>query len=659
MCAITGVFNLLGAPVAASRLMDMVNSVRHRGPDGTGFHVQGPIGLGHARLAIIDLAGGAQPIHNESRSVWVVFNGEIFNYPELRAELEARGHSFYTQSDTEVLVHLYEEHGRDFVQRLNGQFAIALWDAEARRLLLVRDRVGIAPLFYHAGAEELVFGSEIKALLTAGVPARPHLAAIDQIFTWWAPLAPDTVFEGIRELPPGEWLEADARGVRTGKYWDFDYPAAGDYNIASEAMLADQLRGLLDDAVRIRLRADVPVGAYLSGGLDSSVIAALINQHTDVRLRTFSIGFEATGLDETPYQQAVVDELGTQHARIDCAGSTIADALADTVWHTEMPIMRTAPVPMRLLSGFARTSGFRVVLTGEGADEVFGGYDIFKEAKVRRFWAVRPDSPWRPLLLRRLYPYLDITRQGQRYVRSFFGQGLADVDAFGFSHLPRWQTTALCKQFFADELQSTLAALPPVNARLAASLPVAFAGWHPLNRAQYLESKLLLPGYLLSSQGDRMLMANGVEGRFPYLDHRVIEFAAALPPRLKLRVLREKYLLKRAMAERLPSAVLARPKQPYRAPDVAAFVAARPDCLDLMSAAALRDYGYFDVAKVGHLLRKALSGRVIGQRDNMAFVGILATQIWHHRFIANPVRRQHRADPSLSQGNTPCRLNHA
>jgi len=659
MCAITGVLSLLGAPVAASRLMDMVASVRHRGPDDTGFHVQGPIGLGHARLAVIDLAGGAQPIHNEARTVWVVFNGEIFNYLELRAELEVRGHTFYTQSDTEVLVHLYEDYGRDFVQRLNGQFAIALWDAEARRLLLVRDRVGIAPLFYHANPAELVFGSEIKALLAAGVPARPHLAAIDQIFTWWAPLAPDTAFEGIHELPPGEWLEADARGVRTGKYWDFDYPAPGNYSAAPEAALAGQLRSLLDDAVRIRLRADVPVGAYLSGGLDSSVIASLINQHADVRLCTFSIGFESAGLDETPYQQAVVDDLGTQHARMDCEGGTIADALADTIWHTETPVLRTAPVPMRLLSGFARANGFRVVLTGEGSDEVFGGYDIFKEAKVRRFWAARPDSAWRPLLLRRLYPYLDITTRGQGYVRSFFGQGLGDVEAFAFSHLPRWHTAALCKQFFAADVQSALAALQPVDVRLAASLPAGFAHWHPLNRAQYLESKLLLPSYLLSSQGDRMLMANGVEGRFPYLDHRVIEFAAALPPRLKLRVLQEKYLLKRAMAGRLPAAVLARPKQPYRAPDIAAFVAARPDCLDLMSPATLRDYGYFDAVKVGHLVRKALSGRAVGQRDNMAFIGILTTQIWHHRFIANPVWLQYRVDSSMSQGTTPCRLNHA
>jgi asparagine synthase (glutamine-hydrolysing) len=644
MCAIAGVLNLLGESVSPPRLMDMIAAVRHRGPDGTGIHVQGPMGLVHARLSIIDLAGGAQPIHNEDRSIWVILNGEIFNYLELRAELETKGHRFYTRSDTEVLVHLYEEHGRDFIHRLNGQFAIALWDDSARKLLLVRDRIGITPLYYHRSSSELVFGSEIKALLAGGVPARPNLRGIDQVFSWWAPLAPDTVFEDIQELPPGEWLEADQRGVRGGRYWDFDFPEPGDFTVAPESQLAEELRGLLHEAVRIRLRADVPVGAYLSGGLDSSIIACLVHQHADVRLCTFSIGFETEHLDEAPYQQAVVHDLGTRHARIECAGGTIADALADTIWHTEAPVLRTAPAPMRLLSGFARSNGFKVVLTGEGADEVFGGYDLFKEDKVRRFWATRPDSAFRPLLLRRLYPYLDINAQGQSYLQAFFGQGLDAPDSPWFSHLPRWSTTSQCKQFFSEDVSQALASEPPAEERLLQRLPNSFARWHPLNRAQYLESKLLLPGYLLSSQGDRMLMANAVEGRFPYLDHHVINFAAQLPPRLKLRVLTEKYLLKRALQGRLPKPVLSRHKQPYRAPDIAAFVKANPECLELMAPALVRDYGYFDARKVEHLMRKAMTGKAVGHRDNMAFIGILTTQIWHRRFIATPAHKQMLGD---------------
>lgn len=642
MCGIAGVFSRDGKAVLTDRLIDMIAAVRHRGPDGVGIHVSGPIGLAHARLSIIDIAGGAQPIHNEDASVQVVLNGEIFNYLELRAELERRGHRFYTRSDTEVIVHLYEQYGRDLVSRLNGQFAIALWDARAARLLLVRDRVGIAPLYYHVGTSELLFGSEMKALFAAGVPARPHLPGLDQVFTFWSTLAPDTVFADVRELPPGEWLEADARGIRTGRYWDFAFPEGDAFDHRPEAALAEELCGALEQAARIRLRADVPVGAYLSGGLDSSVIASLVSA-SDVRLCTFSIGFDTETLDEAPYQQAVVDDLGTTHVRLECTSGTVADAVADTVWHTETPVLRTAPAPMRLLSGFARANGFKVVLTGEGADEVFGGYDIFKEAKVRRFWAAQPGSVRRPLLLRRLYPYLDLSAQGQRYLQAFFGHGLAEPDSPWFSHLPRWSTTAQCKQFFAADVQQALAETPPALERLAAQLPASFARWHPLNRAQYLEAKVLLPGYLLAAQGDRMLMANAVEGRFPYLDHNVIDFAARLPPRMKLRVLTEKYLLKRAMAGRLPASVLARHKQPYRAPDIAAFLRAEPECMELLAPAVVRDYGYFDSDKVGHLVRKAMAGKAIGHRDNMAFVGILTTQIWHQRFIANaasPARTQ-------------------
>lgn len=643
MCGIAGVLDLEGKPVTSARLMAMIASLRHRGPDGMGFHTAGPIGLAHARLSIIDLTSGAQPIHNEDGTVQVVFNGEIFNYLELRSELIQRGHNFYTRSDTEVIVHLYEEYGREFMTHLNGQFAIALWDQRVRRLLLVRDRVGIAPLYYHVSPTELLFGSEMKALFAGGVVPRAYLPGLEQVFTFWSSIAPDTVFEGVRELPPGHWLEADSEGIRTSRYWDFEFPEDDAFDRRSEAQLAEELRARLEQAARIRLRADVPVGAYLSGGLDSSVIASLISRNA-VRLCTFSIGFDTEALDEATYQKAVVDELGTDHVRMECASGTVADAISDTIWHTETPVLRTAPAPMRLLSGFARANGFKVVLTGEGADEIFGGYDIFKEDKVRRFWAAQPNSARRPLLLRRLYPYLDLGTQGQRYLQAFFGQGLDETDSPWFSHLPRWNTTAQCKQFFSKSVRDALAVASPVMEGIAAQLPSSFFRWHPLNRAQYLEAKVLLPGYLLAAQGDRMLMANAVEGRFPYLDHHVIEFAARLPPRMKLRVLNEKYLLKRAMADWLPRSVLTRHKQPYRAPDIAAFVKDNAECLDLLAPDVVRDYGYFEPARVALLVRKAMTGKAIGYRDNMAFVGILTTQIWHYHFIANAVARPWQQD---------------
>lgn len=633
MCGIAGIFSFDGRPVEPARLAAMAARLRHRGPDGEGFHCAGAIGLAHARLSIIDLAGGAQPIGNEDGTIQVVFNGEIFNYLELREGLEALGHRFTTRSDTEVIVHLYEERGDAFVRELNGQFAVALWDGRARRLLLVRDRVGIAPLYYMRQGEELLFASEVKALLAVmREPPRPNLRALDQLFTFWAPVAPESLFEGISELPPGEMAEVTQAGVITRRYWDFTFPENGDFQ-GDETRLAEELRSLLADATRIRLRADVPVGAYLSGGLDSSIVAALIRSDERVALRTFSIGFDPGPYDETGYQQAMVDHIGSRHSRLSCGGETIARALSETVWHAEAPLLRTAPAPMRLLSGFVREEGFRVVLTGEGADEVLGGYDLFKESKVRRFWSARPGSAWRPLLLRRLYPYLDWGGQGQAYLEAFFGQAVDDPDHPWFSHLPRWMTTAQCKFFFSAEMRERLAGSDPYGA-LAARLPEPFARWHPFNRAQYLEAKLLMGGYLLASQGDRMLMANGVEGRFPYLDHRLIEFAAALHPNLKMKVLREKYLLKKAMSGYLPPAVLQRPKQPYRAPDKAAFMAAGNRYFEVMEPAVIRDYGYFDESKVTMLMRKVTSGRSLGYRDNMALTGILTTQLWHHHFIA-------------------------
>ncbi|NNM05627.1 MAG: asparagine synthase, partial [Gemmatimonadetes bacterium] len=418
---------------------------------------------------------------------------------------------------------------------------------------------------------------------------------------------------------------------------DWTFPFSGDgYLSGSESMLARELRELLMDSTRIRLRSDVPVGAYLSGGLDSSVLVSLIHEANEAELRSFSIGFEAAALDETPFQRSMIDHVGADHSGITCTSADVARNFVDTVEHTEVPVLRTAPTPMKLLSGFVRDHGYKVVLTGEGADEALGGYDLFKEAKVRRFWSRQPDSSWRPLLLQRLYPYLDLTSmRAQGYVRRFFGIGLDDPDSSLFAHLPRWETASMGKAFFSRRLvdEITESALDTMSE----SIPERASDWHPFNRGQYVEAKSLLPGYLLSSQGDRMLMANGVEGRFPFLDHRVIEFANRLDPRLKMKVLREKYLLKRAMEGQLPPEILGRPKHPYRAPDIEAFfrdgVAAVPYVDELLSAETVARYGYFDPKKVGLLKEKARAGSAKGVKDNQAFVGILSTQIWHYLFI--------------------------
>ena len=640
MCGIAGILDLnTGNRPSKNELETMASQLRHRGPDGDGYLVNDAIGLAHTRLSIIDLSGGAQPIHNEDKTVWTVFNGEIFNYIELRQALESKGHRFYTHSDTEVIVHLYEEYGLDFVTHLNGQFAIALWDQNKKKLVLVRDRVGIAPLFYSKVNGRLVFASEVKGILPIlGRSPRLNVNALDQIMTFWSPVAPETMFEGVFELPPGKMLVAAGEKFTTHQYWDWRFPeTADDYDSRSESELCDQLHDLLIDATKIRLRSDVPVGAYLSGGLDSSVLVNLIHNHSDSELRTFSIGFEDGALDESYYQKLMIDHIGANHSSVICSNDDVANGFLETIKHAETTVLRTAPTPMRLLSGLVNRSGFKVVLTGEGADEVLGGYDIFKENKIRQFWAKNRNSKWRPWLLKRLYPYLELTSaQSQSYLQNFFGIGLDNPQQLCFSHLPRWETTAKIKNFYSSELKQQLSN----NAieMLESKLPSSMSNWRSFNRAQYIESKSLMGGYLLCSQGDRMLMANSVEGRFPFLDHRVIEFANRLPLKLKMKVLNEKYLLKRIMKPHLPAEIVKRHKQPYRAPDAPAFFGSdnkyNSDYVEeMLSERKLKDYGYFDYKKVGMLVRKVIRGGAIGTKDNQAVVGILSTQIWHNLFI--------------------------
>lgn len=638
MCGIAGAASLIAPSfVPAALIRAMLMPLRHRGPDGSGVYADpgGRAVLGHVRLSVIDLAGGAQPVHNEDETIWVSFNGEIFNFVELRKLLERSGHRFYTESDTEVIVHAYEEFGDEFVHQLNGQFAIALWDQRLGRLVLIRDRVGMLPLHYMLHDGLIVFASEIKGLLAA-MTAPPRLSpeSLGDIFTFWSPRSPNTAFEDIFEVMPGHMLVIEDGRVRQRTYWDWTFPEDGEYLAGTDADLAQQLYELLADATQIRLRADVPVGAYLSGGLDSSTLVALIRRHSAAPLRTFSIEFEEASLDESSFQRLLAEHLGVEHTSMRCRNRDVAEDFPATILHAEVPVLRTAAAPMRRLSSLAHASGYKVVLTGEGADEVLGGYDVFKEAKIRQFWARRPQSHFRSRLLKNLYPYLETSgAQAETYLRMFYGMGIEDPAQRGFSHLTRWFTASQCKRFFSAELAASVPR--DAAAQLLDHLPEAFDRWHPFNRAQYLEARTLLNGYLLCSQGDRMLMANSVEGRFPFLDHRVIEFANRLPPRTKMRALNEKFLLKRAMAPHLPERIIARHKQPYRAPDIPAFFSGDPPHYvdDLLSEHKLKHYGYFDAKKVAFLVAKARRGGGIAYKDHMALVGVLSTQLCHYHFI--------------------------
>jgi asparagine synthase (glutamine-hydrolysing) len=638
MCGIAGILSSgASAPPTLPELAAMTGQLRHRGPDGTGRYCQGEIGLAHARLSIIDIAGGDQPICNEDRTVWVVCNGEIFNHIELRAGLERIGHCFYTRSDTEVIVHLYEEHGANFVRHLNGQFAIALWDTRTRRLVLTRDRTGIRPLFTMRVGGRLLFASEAKALFAIpGVPRRLDPLALAEIFTYWAPVGARSMFEGVASLPPGHLMVCEGALERTECYWDWRFPTEPIAETRSGDDYADELRELMIDAVRLQLRADVPVAAYLSGGLDSSIVTALIRHYTDTPLRTFSVNFEDDEFDESGYQRELVAYLDTRHSQLLCSRADIANAFPRALWHAESTILRTAPTPLMLLSGYVHEQGYKVVLTGEGADEVFGGYDIFKEARVRRFMARAPESTMRPRLLKRLYPYLKHSPVASAaFAKSFFSEGVEHLSEPYYAHIPRWRTTGRIAQFFSPQMRDAVAGFDAF-AMIEATLPADIRRWSPLARDQYVEAHTLMSGYLLNSQGDRMSMANSIEGRFPFLDHRVIEFANRLPPRYKLMGLTEKYLLKRSMRGLLPESIRMRSKQPFRSPDSQSFFHnGKPVdyVAELLSAERIEQAGYFDPQAVTKLLNKARAGRVIGFGDNMAFVGILSTMCIDEMFV--------------------------
>ncbi|GBE12475.1 asparagine synthetase [glutamine-hydrolyzing] 1 [bacterium BMS3Bbin14] len=636
MCGIAGFFNLNSNHRPGQSVLErMIFPVRHRGPDGFGFYLGDRAGLAHARLSIIDLEGGWQPLANEDQSLWIIFNGEIFNYPELRQGLENRGHIFSTNSDTEVIVHLFEEKGRDCLDELNGQFALAIYNVHEKELFLARDRMGIRPLFYtfHDGC--FYFGSEVKSIFNAdpSVPRRFNPQVLSEIFTFWMPAADETVFESVYQLSPGHWMRVDMAGVHAPEqYWEIPFNPDPD-GAVSEHEYAEELRELLIDAVRLRLRADVPVGAYLSGGLDSSAITSLIKNYTNNPLKTFSVAFADKVYDERQEQGEMVRYLGTDHHEVVCTYDTIAEFFPDVVWHAEVPVLRTAPAPLYMLSELVRQNHYKVVLTGEGADEILGGYDIFKEAKTRFFIHRDLNSSLRPRLLTRLYPYLALSpTRSAEYARKFFDTG-ADVTDLFYAHRPRWKTTARTHVFLADRI--TQGAGRPEQ-RLAAIAP-SLAGLDYFLRAQFLESKLLLGNYLLCSQGDRMAMAHSVEGRFPFLDHRVVDLAGRIPAKLKMKALNEKNILKLAMRDILPENIVKRKKQPYMAPDILSFFRdGEPEYLEYyLSGSMLRAAGVFKPAAVCKLLAKCRKKSRQGFSENMAFVGILSTQIVYDKFLKN------------------------
>jgi len=641
MCGIAGIVDFGNSRPDEMVLRRMLGAIRHRGPDASGIYVDNTAGLGSVRLSIIDLAGGDQPVHNEDETLWIVYNGEVFNYVELRPDLEARGHRFYTNTDTEVLVHLYEEKGPAMLKDLNGQFGLAIWDKRKRSLFLARDRMGIRPLFYWQNGKHVAFASEMKAIFAdREIERKLDPETLSDVFTCWSPVGDLTPFQGVRQLLPGHYAMVTEDGMTTHRYWQLSF----NHDDGKERPLAEwkeELKALLHDACRIRLRADVPVGAYLSGGLDSTYTTSVVKHSFNNQLCTFSVSFTDSRFDEALFQNKAVHVLGTDHKMIRCADSDIGTDFPDVIWYAETPLLRTAPVPLFQLSKLVRESNFKVVLTGEGSDEIFAGYDIFKESRIRRFWANEPSSKARPKLLQRLYPdiFQHADSRASAFLEGFFRKGLEQVGSPAYSHMIRWDNTALLKGFFSAELQAETSSLPSLSDRFVSSLPKDFMSWDPLSRAQYTEATIFLSNYLLSSQGDRMAMAHSVEGRFPFLDYRVIEFAARVPPFYRLRGLKDKFILRQAAADVIPAELANRPKHPYRAPISRCFLGdSRHEYVEnLLSEESLQAKGYFHPGKVGKLVEKVRrqEGRLLSERENMGLIGILSTQLLDEIFVRN------------------------
>ncbi len=636
MCGIAGIIDYQSKINQKNTLESMLRAIYYRGPDESGIYHSPCATIGNVRLSIIDISGGQQPLSDPSGRYWIVFNGEIFNYKELRLELEKKGIVFRTKSDTEVLIRLYAVYGKKCLDLLNGQFAFAIWDKLKEELFLARDRVGIRPLYYNIHDKVFSFASEIKALLQQKRLARELCPEnLAQVTTFWTTLSPDTLFKDIYELSPGHCAVFNRSGLKTEKYWDLRFDNKAAYISLPEAI--EHVNELFTDAVRIRLRADVKVAAYLSGGIDSSATAAYIKNIEPGVLNTFSVGFNEKDFDESHYQDEAVKYLKTTHKSYVCTSREIAEIFPKVVWHSETPMTRTAPAPMLLLSKMVRENQIKVVITGEGSDEIFAGYDIFKEMAIRRFWASQPNSKIRPLLLKKLYPYIpQISNSGTNVLKMFFGYKLEDVKNPFYSHLLRWNNSNHIKKHFADHIREGLINYSPLT-RLERELPGNFDSWDSLAKSQWLETTVFMSGYLLSTQGDRMGMANSVEGRYPFLDYRLIEYCASLPAEYKLKGLTEKYLLKKLLKNKIPENIINRTKQPYRAPVRNVFLSSDPpEYVKLMlSESFTRKAGVFDYKSLTSVLSRIQKTGITSEVDDMLLTAVISTHLLYHQFIEN------------------------
>src|SRR5215469_231604 len=659
MCGIAGVVDLSGRQTLEDGIIQrMAQAIFHRGPDEEGYLQQPGLALGSRRLSVVGLADGQQPVTNEDRTVTVVFNGELFDHIERRAELEARGHRLVKHCDTEIIPHLWEERQEGIFELLRGQFAIALWDQRRRQLMLGRDRFGICPLYWTRQGDWFLFASEIKGLLASEmVLARPDLRGIDHIFTFSALPGPITCFEGVQLLPPGHYLQIVPGNDRSGActieeraYWQMDFPdSGGEERGGDSSALVDRFERLMLQAVEKRLRADVPVGSYLSGGVDSSLIAALACHLKGSAVNTYTVRVDAPELDELSAASLVARHIGTKPPIVqEFRASDVLNTYPRLIQAAEAPVIDTSCAALLLLAQRVNGCGQKVVLTGEGADEWLVGYPWYKAAKVIGALDFLPGlrvSDWFRRIFLRLQQMPRYPAQLRRRVEESIGGPNAWIDAYGMLALSKLR-------FYGEEMRQLL---EKTNPWAELQMPLDRAKrWHPLNRGVWVAARVTLAGHLLQAKGDRVSMHSSVEVRYPFLDEEVFDFLARLHPSWKLRGFRDKHLLRLLAARWLPPTVYRRRKEIFRAPLDSFHLDPEPAFVaQLMSEESLRRTGYFDVAAVHHwrhAFRKMRAGSLPRLSMELGLTAVVATQLWHHLYISGELTELptwERVEPKL------------
>ncbi|BAX82621.1 asparagine synthase (glutamine-hydrolyzing) [Labilibaculum antarcticum] len=640
MCGIAGVYGEdLSKDSRRNEIQQMISSLQHRGPDGWGYYISPEIALGHARLSIVDLATGDQPFATDKYVI--SFNGEIYNFIEIRQELEKRGIRFKSTSDTEVLLRAYEYYGESCFEKLNGQFAVLIWSKVEKELLIARDRFGIRPLYILNHKERFYFASELKAFDTIeGYSREFDIKRLYEHALLWNTYGDHTIYKQIRSLQGGTYAKYEnGKLILEKKYYELGNNNS--YDKRSFQQAEEEFNYLLEDSVKLRLRSDVPVGAYLSGGIDSSVITHLVKENTEKKFKTFSIAFDDAEYDESTYQREMVDQIKSDHYTLNINNKQIDAAFPDAIYHTERPVFRTAAVPLYLLSQKVKENDIKVVLTGEGADEILWGYDSFKEVKMLEFWSKFPDSSIRPQLIKKLYPHLSHYRDERQYgmMKMFYEGFLGDFDNKLASVNIRIHNNKILKNYFNRDHNLSYEKDSMIK-EMDSFFPEKYTSWSLLQQNQFMEMNTLLSGYLLSSQGDRMSLANGVEGRYPFLDHRIIDSLFSVNEKFKLNGFSQKYLLTQSFKNKIPKSILNRPKRPYMSPDLKSFfVNGKPteNVAFFLSDDLINEYKIFDLRFVQRFMKKFSTGvpQNIGYRDNMIISFIVSTQIANY-WMKNP-----------------------